>query len=488
MRIGSGHHRHCIDEQTARRILGFERRVPLSPGEMARSLRVTFYPVHAASERVRAFAGQLRQALARCDVEVLEYDEARDPRRDDRLQEGLVVIAPGESPMGNLPIDHVPNLRKTTIVGIVDGPCPAEEGTTDQAKLNAVVRTLGWYVVQTVIYVDDNTWTVCTMNGAIIPCSRGAGMAADVLSILVPKLAAPVVPPHAADFEVRPGALDLGDPRYAPYVDDFVRSGPLWEKTDLFLFHTSLEALDFRSPFYKRIVAAYLDHRSGMSYGFLARQTAVSVQPANVLEDRPGSLDEAADHLVTVNLAGKSYRMEIPDVWVFTTRSGCDKAHLDPRRDVLLMGLSHGRVIFETPKGLDPRIDCRPSYDTLTILAHAVGNAVVASALARIHPTTSFALEMQNRGCALAHWHGSVDRQLLPEGYAVYGDANPPVSCSTHQAALFALMGKITALNETLGKGSEFRGDLHVEPHHGVNMTGRSLVELAEWALRALAR
>jgi hypothetical protein len=304
----------------------------------------------------------------------------------------------------------------------------------------------------------------------------------------VPKLAAPVVPPHAADFEVRPGALDLSDPRYAPYVDDFVRSGPLWEKTDLFLFHTSLEALDFRSPFYKRIVAAYLDHRSGMSYGFLARQTAVNVQPANVLEDQPGSPDEGAEHLVTVNLAGKSYRMEIPDVWVFTTRSGCDKAHLDSRRDVLLMGLSHGRVIFETPKGLDPRIDCRPSYDTLTILAHAVGNAVVASALARIHPTTSFALEMQNRGCALAHWHGSVDRQLLPEGYAVYGDANPPVSCSTHQAALFALMGKITALNETLGKGSEFRGDLHVEPHHGVNMTGRSLVELAEWALRALAR
>jgi hypothetical protein len=487
MRIGSGHHRRCIDEQTARRILGFERRVPLSPTEMASGLRVTFYPIHEASERVRTFTGQLRQALVECGVDVIGYDAARDPARTDRLQEGLVVIAAGESPLGDLPIDHVPNLRKTTIVGIVDGPCPAEEGTTDQTKLNSIVRTLGWYVVQTVIYVEENLWTVCTMNGAIIPCPRGPAIAGDVLSILVPKLAAPVVPPHAADFEVRPGALDLGDPKVAPYIDDFVQSGPLWEQTDLFLFHTSLDALEFRSPFYKRIVAAYLDHRSGMSYGFLARQTAVNVRPAVPLNEEQEIRGDAGMSRLMITVLGKRYALDLPDVWVFTTRSGCDKAHLDPRRDVLLMGLSAGRVIFETPRDLDPKIDCRPSYDTLTILAHAVGNAVVASILASIRPESPFPRNLKESGCALAHWHGAVDPRLLPAGYAVYGEANPPVSCSTHQAALFALMGKITAVNDTLERGGEFRGDLHIEPHHGVNMTGPSLSALAHWALASVA-
>jgi hypothetical protein len=477
----------CIDEETARRIMGFERRVPLSPSEMARELRVTFYPIREASERVRTFTLWLRQALIDCGVEVVSYESACDPGRADRLQEGLVVIAAGESPIGDLPIDHVPNLRKTTIVGIVDGPCPADERTTDQSKLNSIVRTLGWYVVQTVIYVEDRLWTVCTMNGAIIPCSVDAGLAGDVLSILVPKLAAPVVPPHAADFDVRAGALDLADPRYAPYIEDFVQSGLLWDRTNLFLFHTSLDALEFRSPFYKRIVAAYLDHRSGMSYGFLARQIAVDVKPALPLSHEGEIRPVASPSCCSLTLAGGTYTVDLPDVWVLTTRSGCDKTHLDPRRDILLIGLSKGRIIFETPKDLDPGIDCRPSYDTLTILAHAAGNVIVASVLATLRPDAEFPRQLGSQGCAIAHWHGSVQPHLLPPGYVMFGESNPPVSCSTHQAALFALMGKITALNDSMERGADFRGDLHVEPHHGVNMTGPSLTDLAHWALDSSA-
>jgi len=68
----------------------------------------------------------------------------------------------------------------------------------------------------------------------------------------------------------------------------------------------------------------------------------------------------------------------------------------------------------------------------------------------------------------------------------VYGAENPPVSCSTHQAALFALTGKLDGLRKALSAGMEVRGDLHIEPHHGVNMTGESLTELARWALRTL--
>jgi hypothetical protein len=472
----------CMEVRTARELLGFPRDVPLVPDEMARGLKVTFYPISSASDRVRRFTERLRAALVEAGVHVVPFDEARDPRRPDRLRDDLVIVAAGESPMGDLPIDHVSNLRKTSIVGIVDGPCPAEAGTTDQSKLNSIVRTLGWYVIQTVVYVDDSFWTICTMNGAIIPCSLNSHIGEDVRSILIPKLAAPVVPPHASDFEMRPGALDLSRADLGPYIDDFVSSGPLWEKSSLFLFHTSLEALEFRSPFYKRIVAAYLDQRSGMSYGFLARQCAADVRPAREIDRQDaGPLD---DDEVLVRLGARQFGVRIPDAWVFTTRSGCDKAHLDPRRDILLMGLSRGRVIIETPKDLDPHVDSRPSYDTLTILAHAVGNAIVASLLAVQRPASPFVQSLRTGGLALAHWHGYVDPHTLPEGYAIYGSDNPPVSCSTHQAALFALLGKVSALRAMIGRDEEFRGDLHVEPHHGVNMTGLSLVDLARWVLQ----
>jgi hypothetical protein len=88
---------------------------------------------------------------------------------------------------------------------------------------------------------------------------------------------------------------------------------------------------------------------------------------------------------------------------------------------------------------------------------------------------------VRESGTALAHWHGTVDPRALPAGYIVHGEHNPPVSCSTFQSAIYALTGKLAALDRCLLEGIEFTGDVHVEPFHGVNVTGRSLHELAEW-------
>jgi hypothetical protein len=327
------------------------------------------------------------------------------------------------------------------------------------------------------IYVDADRWTITTMNGAVIPCPIDAPLDEDVRQVLIPKLAAPVVPPHASDFEVLAGELDLTDPRLEPYVDDFVQSGPRWEQTGLLLYHTSLEALEFRNPFYKRIAAAYLDHRSGMSYGFLARQAASSF--------RPSWMTNGEEHTVALTIGGATHQLPVPAAWVLTTRSGCDKSHLNPATDLLLMGLQGGRIIIATPRGLT--VDSKPSYDTLTILAHALGNLMVAEVLNRLAPGSRFSAMMAARGAACAHWHGSVPREAVPPGCAVHGEDNPPVSCSTHQAALFAFTGKLRALEGMLRRGEEFEGDCHVEPHHGVNVTGPTLLRLAEWAATYVA-
>jgi len=495
MRVHESGDLGILTDAGIRTILGIEKPVPLSSLAMAKKLRVAFCPALTASDRVRRFSAELREAMREAGVTVMDFEDALDPARPGKVREGMVIVAPGDLRNGDLPVDHVANLRTSTLVGIVDGPCPADLAISAQEKLNSIVRMLAWNIVQVVIYVDDASWTVCTMNGAIIKCGNGTPMGREVFSTLVPKLAAPVVPPHASDFDLHEGTLDISAPEFAPYVEDFVRSGELWQRSGLLLFHTSMDRLEFRNAFYKRVAAAYLDNRSGMSYGFLARQLPSPVRRAlsrAEAEAALGTLDwdgtgvfrhgHALYAVVQVN--GEPLLTEIPDVRVLTTRSGCDKSNLQPMRDLALMELVRGRVVFRTPRGTNVRVDCRPSYDTLVILAHAVGNAIIANLQARIAPAARFAEWFRLRGMALAHWHGSVDGAGTPEGHYMHGENNPPVSCSTHQSAIYALAGKLSTFARSVADDVDFSGDIHIEPHHGTNVTGPSLVALAEWALR----
>ena len=76
----------------------------------------------------------------------------------------------------------------------------------------------------------------------------------------------------------------------------------------------------------------------------------------------------------------------------------------------------------------------------------------------------------------MAWVHGSWG---LAPGYYLHGDSNPPVSCSTAQAALYSILGKFAAFQASIFAGIEFLGDAHLEPSHGTNLTGLSLSELA---------
>lgn len=483
-----------IGEEAVRTILGISRPAPLAPETMAHSLRVTFFPVRTATGRVRRFAERLRNTLAACGVTIVDYDEALVSGKPGKVQEGIVIIAPGELQTGDLPVDHVTNLRTTTVLGIIEGPCPADGKMNPQEKLNAVVQTLAWSLLQAVIYVDESSWSLCTMNGAIVRCVNEQHLKEHVLSTLIPKLAAPVVPPHSSDFEAHEGALDLDAPLYKPYIRDYTESAGLWANTGLMLFHTSLSSLEFRDRYYKRLAAAYLDNRSGMSYGFLARQLPSNVKVAMTPEEfsaRYGDVDLDSNPVrwvdgklfVPVHPNGATLVVEVPEVRVLTTRSGCNKSQIDARRDLILMRLHQGRIIFETPQGISMKVDSKPSYDTLAILAHAVGNAIVVGILSRLRPEGRFVKRFLERGMALAHWHGYINTPRLPEGYFIHGATNPPVSCSTHQAAIYTLAGKLSALDTSLRQNIEYLSDVHIEPHHGTNISGSSLVSLAKWVL-----
>lgn len=481
---------HILPIDTAGRLLGIRGQVPVTHEAMAKSLRITFFPYAHSTPRIEAFAQRLNTALRDSGVEVLPFERTRTVGKRGKVEEGVVIIAPGTLDDGALPVDFVSNLRSTSVVGIEEGPCPADGLSGQQDRLNAVVETLTWNIVQVVIYVEEEKWTICTMNGAIIPCRVGEGFEEDVFRTLVPKLAAPVVPPHASDFEVEENGIDLHSAALEPYVKDFERSASLWAETRLMLFHTALDTLRFRNVYYKRVASAYLDKRSGMSYGFLSRQPAAVIAPAlretdctdptewaRVKENREGTI--AGVDVVGVEVAGELFAVKVPEVTMLATRSGCDKSHIDGYRDIVLLGMRREGVFMKTPLGLNAQIDARPSYDTLTILAHAMANTIIASIQKRLDPSATFLRQLETDGLALAHWHGTVDAAIVPKSYVVFGEENPPVSCSTHQAAIYTLVGKVNAFVRRVESGLAYDGDVHIEPHHGINVTWASLTGLA---------
>lgn len=489
--IPNGHVRsHPSAERLAASLFGLGASVPLTPREMASALCVTFYPPHERSPRLDAFTAQLRRSFVALGVEVLPFEAALQP--NGKIRPGIVVVEQGDGQTKDLAIHRISSLYRNPLVAVYDRPAPVHGKARLQEKLDAIVEVLAWNLTHVPIFVAEEGWTICTMNGSIVECTDFDEMPRDVLNALIPKLTAQVVPPLRSDLRFREEALDVEAEGLRPFVDDLVESSRIWKENGLMLSHTSIEDLAYRDAFCRRIVSSYLDHRTGMSYGFLARQLPVRVDPA-IPAYRAGAALLACDwdaqplHTVDgvsyarVEVGQETWFVPIPDVWVLGTRSGCDKTRIDYRRDVVRLGRLDGEITFDMPVGLASE-DCRPSYDTRAIIAHALGNAVVASLLLALDENAAFPRVLAETGVSLSHWHGYVQHDEAPAGYYRYGVDNPPVSCSTLQSAIYAFTGKLQALEHCLGEGGEYRGDLHVEPHHGTNISGcLSLAETAAW-------
>ncbi|WP_076792693.1 hypothetical protein [Chlorobium sp. KB01] len=469
-----------ISAGTLHQFLGIPAETPLSIEGMCRKIRPVIYPAPLLPVRLEQFCLALVSAMNSLEITVLSEEEASGS--DGRFLPGTVVFAPGSFTDDMLAINRVSTLYNNIIVGIYDEPPPLTTEALPQERLDAIVGRLARDMVHILIFVTDRSWTICTMNGGVVTFNTPLPAVEDVRCTLVPKLTAQVVPPRPEDLDMKPGALQTDTPLFRTVGKDFAECSRLWRDNHCLLTHTSTAGLAYRSDFYKRIVARYLDQRSGMSYGFFARQLPVAVQPAILCSDETGSEEREMEHEGTVRIvaAGKTFLVPVPEVSVITTRSGCRKHHLDPQHDLVEIGISGGRAWLKTPAGVSPSGGAKPSFDTLTILAHALGNAITASILMRLRPDELFPAHLGRYGASMTHWHDYPDMEMLPEGYYLHGAENPPVSCSTPQSAAYSLLGKIEALEQALEKGAEYRGDVHIEPNHGTNIVG--LLTLAETA------
>jgi hypothetical protein len=353
------------------------------------------------------------------------------------------------------------------------------------------MNLLTWNLTHIPIFVNKDSWVACSATGSVVDFDRQHNFKEDVFKYFIPKTSAQVVPPTQFGIEFRDDALNIKEEDYGDFIDDFQSGAEVWDQSGLMLAHTALDDLSYRDRLHRRLARQYVNQRSGMSYGFVARQLPVSVKPAMERNEDKKFSELDWSRSPTRIIEGETYTrvfvgdeeciVEVPEVWVLSTRSGCEKTDLSPEKDIVRMGLVKGDITFDLPVGVD-RQDIQPSYDTLSILSHATGNAIAASILLRQESDPVFPRDIADRGASISHWHGYPDKNCTLSGYFTHGRNNPPVSCSTPQSAVYSLAGKITALNKSLSTNDKYRGDIHIEKYHGTNISGvMSLEETARW-------
>ena len=458
-----------LTAESVERIIGLKEHIPLQLDEMSRNLKVTFYQFNPVSDALTNFIEKLRTGFEQVGIEVLEFQDTLNEK--NKVKPNITVIAAGmTNDAKDMMVNHVSSLYINPVVGLYEGDSPVKEDASNQDKLNSIITVLAYDVVHLAIFVNEKEWTICTMNGAVIPVNHDDDISDTIENCLVPKLTAQVIPPNIlTHIDYRYNRFDPLADTFSPIIDDIRKTSTLLNNDGLIMSHTRVDSLKYKNKFHERVIKAYLDDRSGMSYGFISWQLPLNSKPA-VLENRGGQKNTT----IPVSFLGEEYFVEIPDVWVLSTRSGSNKSDLDVSKDLVCLGLVNGEIKLDLPMGVGNDQDIKPSYDTLAILAHAVGNSIVSSLLKAVKGENQFSRALDSDGLSLFHWHGYLDKDQIPDYHFEHGRDNPSVSCSTRQSAVYSLIGKLEALENSIHANSDFYGDIHVEPHHGTNISSTS--------------
>ncbi|MEK7538327.1 MAG: hypothetical protein AAB552_00655 [Patescibacteria group bacterium] len=521
-----------LSQEALQKILGIKEDVYVTPEEMADKLNITFFPYdpRSASAQVLKFLQQLEKTFLELNVNIVPYEKAlvKIPTRKilkkvyllslnnlfyvlekitgrgsgrnyvelsaikkmllrpKRVKAGISIIAIANEKAGELPIDYTSSFRHSSVVTVLDMPSNISKESTFHEHFDTAMSLFAQHMTNIVIGVNQKEWILYNFNASHPVYPLHENFKANILKALISKIVAPIMPYRFSDFAATSEHFKVTDEPYKSLVADFLASGELLEKASLYPKGKKINDLPFRNEFYKLVGKIHLDNRSGMSYGFLALQMPVNVTPAVLFEKSPEKeffMNTKKDYIVkedgtifiAVELSQAKYVVKVPDIFVLSQKSGSDKTNFNPDKDLIRLGLVKGAMVLATPEGLVLTSDFKPSFDTKVILAHAVGNAIVASLLKVVEKESKFVDMLEARGMALVHWHGYVNQKFIPDNFHVHGAGNPHVSCSSPQSALYAIDGKLRAFSHALTEGVGYLGDVHIEPHHGTNMTFPSL-------------
>ncbi len=532
-----------ISTDTIQSILGLQEKVHLSPKEMQEKLIITFYPDSSgAGNNLINFSERLREGLINLNVKVIPYSEAWEGvsykkrlRRfvkyllnnaiwvfkkiigqsqtsflipfssilklsaPKRIKKGVSIICVGERDLHDLPMQFISSFKTNSIITIVDFPKDINKSIKFATHFDIAMSLFAYHMSNIILAVDEERWIIYNFNlSHPIYDLHDGKIEAHLMSAFIPKLVAPISPYKMNEFVILEDRFDSKDYKHASVVKEMVEGSRAFSMTGLYPAGKKVDDLPFRHDFHKLIGKMHLDNRNGMAFGFLAFQMPTEIPQVFTFEDFVKNHDisvfKNSDYYFDV--ASKSsyllftynssrFVVNIPEIWVMTLRSGSDKTNFNPSKDLLKMGLNNGKMLLQFPDGLHIDNDYKPSFDTKVILAHAVGNSIIAGVAEYFLPGNKFSSALQKNGISISHWHGYFDSAKLPLGLKMYGMNNPHVSCSSPQSAIYALNGKMENFFDIMNAGylDTYNGDVHIEPHHGLNISYPSMLSLAQYIL-----
>ncbi len=340
-----------------------------------------------------------------------------------------------------------------------------------QSKIKIGLNTLTRTFSQIVIGVSNEKISILNMNLADSIYSKDESESF-VLNSLIPKIYVPILPLHLNRFE-----LEKYKPNQSIYAQNLVEVSHRLAQTGLFPSGSKLSEVVKRKS-HQDIVNIIVNGRTGVSYGFVAYAEAPQyIGKLEITEQEWNSLypvekfsaDEVRQNGIgrryVKTIIGSEYRFkQIPDIWIVSSRSGCNKTNLSLESDIIRIGLT-SKLFLQIPEGIDHKItDIKPSYDIYVMLAITLAAALYTPELIR-------------NGAPIIHFHGyPAFEWFKPNEYCV-GVNNPSVPCGTRESGVFNFMG-ISSLAEKQLKNIDLVS--LIEPDHGTNVIANDWEYLVE--------
>ena len=485
---------------------------PKNPAEMSQRVTVTFKPLprNYPGTEISAYRERLRNSLLSNGVNVISWEDAttedssygmfsklmglRSVKRKvnavidvkkrlspirwflSKIAENLYRFARKDSLSvssilkisgwaDDFTVGYLQDPYNTQVITIMSlDPAFENEDTTYDEKISIGLKNLIANMSEIVIGVSHRNFAIINMNLSDSIYTHNQ-LDDFVLYSLIPKIYAPIKPPILTRF-----AVSEYDPQEFEYARKLSALGADLKSTDLFpagsKFVDAIKRLSHRD-----VANKILDGRTGVSYGFIAlAEPPGYVGDKDIDDNMWNSLQEIPDYnpdevraasndrwYVKTILGDRTVYQQVPDIWIVTSRSGCDKTNLNPNSDIVRIGLVKGKLHLEIPRGVDlGRKDIRPSFDTYVILAQALSSALYAPSLIE-------------KEMSILHFHGYPDPCWFGVSEHHAGARNPSLPCGTVEAALL----NYSAVYETATKnGSDIKLLCLVESDHGVNVLG----------------
>jgi hypothetical protein len=486
---------------------------PRDPKQMAEKVRVTFRPLPKgySNKTIIEFRYKLYEKLTQNGVHVIQWNKASEIVPDSRISKILRIRKVKRSINAVIDIDRPYSKTRKLFSNLAESIYHVLR--SPNKSVTEIIKTSGWADDLTKKHVQDpfNTQVVTLMllddefADTNTPYERKIsiglqniirtmsevviGVSADKISIInmnlsdstfpitqlddfilnsfIPKIYAPIKPPVLNRF-----IKGEFDPSESEYAHQLAQLGRNLKHTDLFPQGSSFSDKIARLS-HRDVVQKIFEGRTGVSYGFIAIAEAPKYEGAKELTfeewDKLSKLDGVNSEIVRQNENGRLYiktairekviYQQVPDIWVLTSRSGCDKTNLDPSSDVVRIGLVQGKQFLQTPVSIDlNRKDIRPSFDTYVILAQALSAALYTPYIIK-------------EGMPILHFHGYPDPGWFKQNEYHAGENNPSMPCGTVEAALLNYSCVYEVANQN---GSDMKLLCLVESDHGVNILGPS--------------